>query len=143
MTSSARPTLIYEDRPPVELPLPAGDAPLVTAGESEATIGWALRPEGMCRSEVCVPVPPDREEELLGARGDVVNVATLAELCGQPVVHDDEHHVWVVGLSAGTHDADAAPGLAADFSLPDLDGVMHRLSDYRGRKVLLVSWASW
>jgi hypothetical protein len=27
--------------------------------------------------------------------------------------------------------------------LPDLDGNLHRLSDYRGKKVLLSAWASW
>ena len=34
---------------------------------------------------------------------------------------------------------DAAP----DFTLPDSTGRMHRLSDHRGKKVLLVTWASW
>lgn len=29
------------------------------------------------------------------------------------------------------------------LSLPDLDGTPHRLSDYRGRRVLLNFWASW
>ncbi|MDE2308404.1 MAG: TlpA family protein disulfide reductase [Xanthomonadaceae bacterium] len=29
------------------------------------------------------------------------------------------------------------------LSLPDLDGRQHRLSDYRGRRVLLNFWASW
>jgi peroxiredoxin len=32
---------------------------------------------------------------------------------------------------------------APDFALPDLDGKMHSLSDYRGKKVFVVSWASW
>ena len=32
---------------------------------------------------------------------------------------------------------------APDFTLPDLDGRMHTLSEHRGRKVLLVTWASW
>ena len=30
-----------------------------------------------------------------------------------------------------------------DVGLPDLDGRPHRLSDHRGKKVLLVTWASW
>ena len=34
-------------------------------------------------------------------------------------------------------------GEAPDFALPDLSGRMHRLSDYRGKKVLLYAWASW
>jgi peroxiredoxin len=32
---------------------------------------------------------------------------------------------------------------APDFSLPDLDGTLHSLSQHRGKKVLLATWASW
>jgi peroxiredoxin len=32
---------------------------------------------------------------------------------------------------------------AADFTLPDLDGTPHRLSDYRGKVVFLNLWATW
>jgi hypothetical protein len=57
-------------------------------------------------------------------------------------VHDDACDAWVLGTGA----QDRAQALAAleapDFALPDLDGRTHRLSDYRGRKVLLATWAS-
>ena len=32
---------------------------------------------------------------------------------------------------------------APDFSLPDLEGNLHSLTDRRGKKVLLVAYASW
>jgi peroxiredoxin len=32
---------------------------------------------------------------------------------------------------------------APDFTLPDLDGSTHRLSDYRGKVVLLNLWTTW
>lgn len=32
---------------------------------------------------------------------------------------------------------------AADFSLPDLSGQVHKLSDYRGKWVLVNYWATW
>lgn len=32
---------------------------------------------------------------------------------------------------------------APDFTLPDLDGRPHSLSDYRGQKILLAAYASW
>jgi peroxiredoxin len=47
--------------------------------------------------------------------------------------------LWgVVWLMAAT--AVAEP---VDFSLPDLDGETHRLSDYRGRWVVVNYWATW
>jgi len=32
---------------------------------------------------------------------------------------------------------------APDFSLPDMDGASHALSDYRGKVVMLNFWATW
>ena len=42
--------------------------------------------------------------------------------------------------------ADGVPlvtGQAPDFALPDRNGKIVRLSDFRGKKVVLVTWASW
>ena len=36
------------------------------------------------------------------------------------------------------------PGsVVPDFSLPSLDGTQVRLSDFRGKRVVLFMWASW
>ena len=32
---------------------------------------------------------------------------------------------------------------ALDFSLPDMDGEMHKLSDFRGKTVIVNFWATW
>jgi len=37
----------------------------------------------------------------------------------------------------------ALAGYAADFSMTDIKGKMHRLSDYRGKWVLVNYWATW
>ncbi len=39
--------------------------------------------------------------------------------------------------------ATAAPGADDDFTLPDLHGKPHSLSDYRGKWVLVNYWATW
>ena len=111
--------------------------------ELERALGWAMRPEGVCRGAVCVPIPPGRRAELVRPDG-AINVAALARHRGQIVVHDDARDVWVFG---GVPDVrittTARTPIAPDFTLPDLDGRLHSLADFRGRKVLLNSWASW
>ena len=37
----------------------------------------------------------------------------------------------------------AGQSLVADFTLRDLDGQLHKLSDYRGKVVFLNFWATW
>lgn len=118
-----------------------GERLWIDAGTLEAATGWSLKPEGICRDEVCVPLPPGREAELVQGRG--VDVAAVWRHMGRPIAHDDGAAVWALGERA----ADRATALrsleAPDFTLPDVAGRPHSLSDYRGKKVLLVSWASW
>lgn len=114
-----------------------GRADLTTAS------GWQLKPEGACKGDVCVPIPPARETEFVRDSGSSFNLAAIARLLGQPVVHDDKNSVWYFGEAAATRRATLASLQAPDFELPDIDGKMHRLSDYRGKKVLLAAWASW
>ncbi len=52
--------------------------------------------------------------------------------------------VLAVALLAGcTHKDRNAQGTAADFTLQNLNGQKVRLSDYRGKVVLLDFWATW
>ena len=119
-----------------------GDNLWLAPAELRVATGWERKPQGLCRDEGCVPIPPGREGEFV--RNDrSVNLAALAHYLGEPCARDDKHSVWYFGASP-QHRSDALRSLEApDFTLPDLDGNPHSLSDYRGRKVLLLSWASW
>jgi AhpC/TSA family len=88
-----------------------------------------------------VPLPAGRERELVD--GGRINLAALWRHLGQPAVRSERGHVWVLGESARERKAALASLEAPDFALPDPSGRMHRLSDYRGKKVFLVTWASW
>jgi hypothetical protein len=120
-----------------------GDDLWLPTADLERATGWVLKPEGVCLDDVCVPVPAGRETEFLRDGGQRFNVAALARLLGQPAVHDTAHSVWAFGESGQAHRETLASLQAPDFTLPDLDGKMHSLSEHRGKKVLLVSWASW
>lgn len=113
----------------------------IDAAEFEAATGWSLKPEGLCRGDACVPVPPGRAHEFV--EGGAVNVAAFWGRIGNPVAHTAAGDVWVLGISAADRSATLQSLQAPDFSLPDLDGRACNLSEHRGKKVLLATWASW
>jgi len=120
-----------------------GDRLWLPLDELERATGWTARPEGMCRGDVCVPVPADRRADWLdGARR--LDLAAFAAHLGHAVARDAARGVWAFGPAADRGAADGSgPVVAPDFELPDLDGALHSLSDHRGKKVLLYCWASW
>ena len=118
-----------------------GGALWLKSADLERVSGWAHKPQGFCKGEVCVPVPAARKDEFV--RGESYNLAALAELLGQPMVADPENCVYCFGEAAAERKRILTSLDAPDFTLPDLDGRMHSLSQYRGKKVFLVSWASW
>ncbi len=112
------------------------ERPDVTAQQFHEATGWAIEPKGLCRGDRCVAlggVEPDAD-----GRYDLV---ALADRLAMPVAHDESHGLWAVGPEAGGRVLASArmPALA----LPDLDGTVFDVASLRGRKVLLLAWASW
>jgi len=69
------------------------------AADLERVSGWTFKPEGFCKGEVCVPVPPSRTAEFVSDQS--YNLAVLAGLLGQPVVADTANHAWCIGAASG------------------------------------------
>ena len=137
-------TLLYGEQPPQQAGAKADRENLwFTLDELHSTTGWELKPQGVCIGDVCVPSPAGRESGFLRADNMEFNLVALARSQGQPVVHHGGHAAWFFGEPKALR-SDALTSLQApDFTLPDLDGKSHSLSDYRGKKILLFSWASW
>ena len=117
-----------------------GEQLWIDAGEFQAATGWSLKPEGFCRGDTCVPVPPGRAHECVA--GSAVNAAAFWGRMGNPVLHDAAREGWVLGTSADHRSTSLQSLEAPDFSLPDLSGGTGR-SQIAAREVMLGTWASW
>jgi hypothetical protein len=113
----------------------------IHAKELELATGWTLKPEGLCRDDVCTVVPPSHRERCVD--GDAVCASGLWETLGRPVLHDHARTTWMLGEAAEDRSQALASLRAPDFTLPDITGKLHSLSDFRGKKVFLATWASW
>lgn len=134
-------TMLLESGPIEVEALAEGESLWLDLEGAKRATGWELKPEGLCRGPICVPVPPGRDAEF--ARDDAVNIAAFWRHMDKPLLHDAAGEVWLLGEDAASRGEAMQSLEAPDFALPDLEGRPHRLSDYRGKKILLVTWASW
>jgi len=96
---------------------------------------FELKPQGACRADICIPVAKNLKQ------GEYFNLTGFAKKIGETVVADSG--VWSLGevpvLRSSFYNSRVAP----DFAVPDRKGRPVHLSDFKGKRVLIVTWASW
>jgi hypothetical protein len=112
--------------------------PYCGVDEFTARTGWAIKPEGACKGDVCVPMPD------AARRGDgQLDLQIVAERLGMPLVQHDGADLWSLGPETGITGRALTTATAPELMLADIDGNPFRLSSLRGQKVVMVAWASW
>lgn len=114
--------------------IPTADG-CIDAGALFGVTGWELKPEGLCRGDVCIPTHARPEVQ----RDGRVDVRVLAELLRRPLAFDDETGFAVIGEPV----EEAATGRIDDLELRDVDGKPFGLRTLGRKKKVLVAWASW
>jgi hypothetical protein len=96
---------------------------------------FELKPQGACRADMCIPVPKTLKS------GEWFNLTGFSRKLNQAVVADSG--VWSFGEIPVVRGTFYSSRIAPDFAVPDRKGKIVHLSDFRGKKVLVVTWASW
>jgi len=139
-------TLVYDGKATeVSVSAVAADHLWITTSDLTRATRFKIKPQGVCRDELCFPLPKNRKADFITRRGtiDWFNLAEFARMIKQPFVADQKNGVWYFGPLAAEQNGYLASLEAPNFTLPDLNGKLHSLTDFRGKKVLLVTWASW
>ncbi len=115
----------------------------VRIGDLPRATGWEMKLRGMCLGDLCVPMPANRLEEWITDADDWVWLcySEFADMIGQKHVRDGD--VWSLGSVPQVRSTELESAVAPDFEVTDRNGDTFRLSDLRGRKVVLFTWASW
>jgi len=117
----------------------------VTMRDLTRATRFVVKPQGVCRDLLCFPLPRNRKAEFISRRGSTTwfNLSEFARLIKQPFASDQKTGVWYFGPLTEERNGYIASLTAPDFTLPDLNGRAHSLKEFRGKKILLVTWASW
>jgi hypothetical protein len=156
--ASTRPTVIFDGKATeVASPNALGQSQLPKTSDNlwvafedlTRATGFEVKPQGVCRAELCFPLPAARRSDFITRLGSKTaqqqwfNLTAFARLLHQPVAHDVALNIWYFGPRPEVQNNFLASFQAPNFTLPDMDGKPHSLSDFRGKKVLIVTWASW
>jgi hypothetical protein len=145
-----RATIVYNDAATdVSAAREEGGQLWITTADLKRATRFEVKPQGVCRDELCFPLPKAKQDAFIHkdagqSKSSLTwfNMTAFADLVHQPVAHDAALATWYFGLRSDQRQQ-LTSLQAPDFTLPDLQGKTHRLSDFRGKKILLVTWASW
>ena len=108
----------------------SGERVLLDAAAVKDGLGWEIHDGLLCNDASVV-------------RDGAIDLAGLAAAMDRALAVDLDERAAFLGGSARERAQMLGSQQAPDFALPDLAGRTHTLGERRGKKILLVAWASW
>ncbi len=120
------------------------DALWIRADELKVATGFELKESGACYDplNICIPLLEEGFTQTLSDH-KWLNISKLSQRLEQACISNDDHTVWSLGLLPEARKAMLTSSIAPDFEIVDINGEIVRLSELKGKKVLIVTWATW
>ncbi len=96
---------------------------------------FELKPQGACRADLCIPVSKALRKD------GWFHLTGFARQTKQAFATDAA--VWSFAELPVLGGEFLRSRMSPDFAVPDRQGRLIHLSDFRGKKTLVITWASW
>lgn len=116
----------------------------INESDLKQSVGFDLKPSGACypKLDICIPLF-EEGYKYQDENGVWLNMSKLTETLEMSCVSNTGRTVWSIGIIPQERQQLLETGIAPDFEIEDIYGNLIRLSDFRGKKVLIVTWATW
>ncbi|BDD05612.1 redoxin domain-containing protein [Aureibacter tunicatorum] len=116
----------------------------IKESELKASTGYELKSSGICYPELDICIPAHQQGWTQSIDNEKwINVSAISQYLGQACVNNKDKSIWSLGILPERRSKMLESNLAPDFSMLDIHGETVTLSKLKGKKVLIVTWATW
>ena len=119
----------------------ADDELLIRAEDLTRINGFEVKAEGVCLGDLCIPLQDTFNVTL--ADQNWFNLIAFARFICQPFVADTQNRVCSFAEIPAKRESTLSAAMAPEFELTDRKGAVIRMTDFKGKKALIVTWSSW
>ena len=135
-------TLLYQGKATTLTEVRSVDQHLFIRPDDLASVnGFELKPEGACHADTCIPVGEEMFDQ--DDNGRWFNLTAFAERMGQAYVADERSAVWSFAEMKPKRESMLLDALAPEFEVKDREGRIVSKDSLKGKKAMIVTWASW
>ena len=134
-------TVLYQGKTITLAETGDGEGLLIAPQDLESINGFEIKPEGACFEGICVPLDVRLLIEKDGLQW--LDLTAFADLLGQPYVADYEARIWSFAEIPAKRENMMVDAMVPDLEITDRKGKVIRMSDFKGKKALIVTWSSW
>ena len=114
---------------------------LIRPDDLERVNGFQLKPQGACHENTCIPLA---DGVLVDEGGSTwFDLTAFADQMDQPYVADIDLGVWSFAEVPSKRESMLVDALAPEFEVKDRQGRVVSKDSLKGKKAMIVTWASW
>ena len=143
VTTGEGATVLYNNKTTVVLRVLKEPGLWVSPEDLTSINDFVLKPEGACLDDLCIPIKQGSDLLKTIDGEQWFNLSAFADFISQSYVMDEATNTWSFGEIPAKRQTMMTEAQAPDFEIFDRQGKVIRMSDFKGKKALIITWSSW